>query len=84
MRIKEGYELISRDGRYCITLDGNIVMDVTASKYSVFLWELLKENDVTKSRMLDALLNEFDISTVLALGEIDNFLRMMRGNEVIE
>ena len=84
MRIKDGYELVNRDGRYFIVSENNFCTEVSASKYSVFLWKLLKENEVTKSQTLDCLLNEFDISTVLALGEIDNFLRMMRENEVVE
>ena len=84
MRIKEGFELINRDGQHWVTALGNPSKDFAVSEYSAFLWNLLKKKEVTKSQMLDSLLSEFDISTVLALGEIDNFLRMMRENEVIE
>lgn len=84
MRIKEGFELINRDGQNWVTAVGNPSKDFAVSEYSAFLWKILEKKEVTKSQMLDSLLSEFDISTVLALGEIDNFLRMMRENEVIE
>ena len=34
--------------------------------------------------MLNALIENFDISTVLALGDIDVFVRTMKENEIIE
>ena len=36
------------------------------------------------SAWLDALLENFEISTVLALGDIDVFLRTMKENGIIE
>ncbi len=88
MRIKNGYELKKRDDRYIVTykgvvsgeLDNSIVLADTA----VFLWNLLKEKDVTKTEMLNALIENFDISTVLALGNIDVFVRTMKENGIIE
>lgn len=61
-------------------LDNSIVLADTA----VFLWNLLKERDVTKTEMLNALIENFDISTVLALGNIDVFVRTMKENGIIE
>ena len=88
VRIKEGYELVNRHDQYVVvskekTVDmphNSIVLTQTA----VFLWNLLKEKDVTKAEMLDAVIGEFDISTVLALGDIDVFVRTMRENGIIE
>ena len=88
MKIKKGYELVNRSGQYVVTstnnatasLDNSIVLTDTA----VFLWNLLKEKDVTKTDMLNALIENFDISTVLALGNIDVFVRTMKENEIIE
>lgn len=88
MRIKGGYELKNKAGRYIVTyngvvsgeLDNSIVLADTA----VFLWNLLKEKDVTKTEMLNALIENFDISTVLALGNIDVFVRTMKENGIIE
>ncbi len=45
---------------------------------------MLENGNPTKSEMLNALLDNFEISTVLALGDIDVFLRTMRENGIIE
>ena len=45
---------------------------------------MLSEKDVTKAEMLDGLLKNFNISTVLALGDIDIFIRTMKENGIIE
>ena len=50
----------------------------------MFLWHMLENGNPTKKDMLNALLDNFEISTVLALGDIDVFLRTMKENGVIE
>ncbi|MBR7132661.1 MAG: PqqD family protein [Clostridia bacterium] len=88
MKIKEGFELINRSGQFVVVSkkkavsspDNYIVLTDTA----VFLWNLLKEKDVTKTQMLNELIENFDISTVLALGDIDVFVRTMKENGIIE
>ena len=88
MKIKEGYELVNRSGQNVIVSknknsyepDNSIVLTDTA----VFLWNLLKEKDITKTEMLNELISNFDISTVLALGDIDVFVRTMKENGIIE
>lgn len=88
MKIKSGFELVKRSGQNIVVskngtdskLDNYIVLNDTA----VFLWNLLKEKDVTKTEMLNAVIENFDISTVLALGDIDVFVRTMKENGIIE
>ena len=88
MRIKEGFELKNLHGDHIVVSkektaympNNSIVLADTA----VFLWNLLKEKDVSKTDMLNALIENFDISTVLALGNIDVFVRTMRENGIIE
>lgn len=88
MRIKDGYDIQSFDGQNTVvaispsaqSLENTIVLTDTA----MFLWNMLKSKDTTKTEMLEALLDEFDISTVLALGDIDVFLRTMKENGIIE
>ena len=71
MRIKDGFELKNMHGEYIViskekkdTMPSNsIILTDTA----VFLWDLLKNKDVTKAEMLNALIENFDISTVLAI-----------------
>ena len=88
MKIKSGFELVKRSGQNIVVskngtdskLDNYIVLNDTA----VFLWNLLKEKDVTKTEVLNAVIENFDISTVLALGDIDVFVRTMKENGIIE
>ena len=80
MRIKEGYNLVDRSGQWVVIAEKgaaplNNMIALTGT--SVFLWNLLKEKEVTKTEMLGALLENFEISTVLALGNIDVFVRTM-------
>ncbi|MGN0450994.1 MAG: PqqD family protein [Acutalibacteraceae bacterium] len=88
MRIKDGYDIRSFEGQATVVasspdaqpLENTIVLTDTA----VFLWNMLKAKDTAKTEMLNALLDNFDISTVLALGDIDVFLRTMKENGIIE
>ena len=88
MKIKEGFELVKRDGQNVVvakkgsgvSTNNYIVLTDTAA----FLWKLLSESDVTKAQMLNGLLDNFNISTVLALGDIDIFIRTMKENGIIE
>ena len=88
MKIKNGFELVNRSGQWVVvskTVDSFKLDNViTLNESAVFLWNLLKEKDVTKAEMLNALISNFDISTVLALGDIDVFVRTMKENGIIE
>ena len=88
MKIKQGYELENRSGVNVVVckdnsiqpLDNSIVLTDTA----VFLWNLLKTNDLTKAELLNAVIENFDVSTVFALGNIDIFVNTMKENGIIE
>ncbi len=88
MRIKDGFSVVNLQGQNTVvankagqeSMDNTIVLTDTA----MFLWKLLERKDTTKTEMLNALLENFDISTVLALGDIDVFLRTMKENGIIE
>ncbi len=88
MKIKDGFELVNRSGVYVVeSKNGTQEMpfnSITLTDTAVFLWNLLKEKDVTKTEMLGAIIDNFDISTVLALGNIDVFVRTMKENGIIE
>lgn len=51
---------------------------------SVFLWNYLLENSCGKEQLLHALLERFDISTVLALNYIDKFLKPLIEKGIIK
>ena len=88
MRIKDGFKLVNMQGQNTVVLNNGksvsfnntIVLTDTAA----FLWKMLENGNPTKKEMLNALLLNFDISTVLALSDIDIFLRTMRENEILE
>lgn len=85
MRIKDGFSLKNYDGQYTVAADsGELENTIVLSDTALFLWNLLKQRDVSKTEMLNALLDNFDISTVLALGDIDVFLRTMKENGITE
>ena len=85
MRIKEGFSLKNFEGQYTVVSDnGELENTIVLTDTALFLWNMLKEKDASKTEMLNALLSNFDISTVLALGDIDVFLRTMKENGITE
>lgn len=85
MRIKDGFSLKNFEGQHTVVSDnGELENTIVLTDTALFLWNLLKEKNVSKTEMLNALLSNFDISTVLALGNIDVFLRTMKENGIIE
>lgn len=85
MRIKDGFSLKNYEGQYTVVSDnGELENTIVLTDTALFLWNLLKQKDVSKTEMLNALLQNFDISTVLALGNIDVFLRTMKENGITE
>ena len=85
MRIKDGFSLKNFEGQYTVVSDnGELENTIVLTDTALFLWNLLKEKNASKTEMLNALLSYFDISTVLALGNIDVFLRTMKENGIIE
>lgn len=88
MRIKEGFELKNIHGRNIIIYSGESIKDFTRSialsSTSAFLWDKLKEGEKTKEELLNLLLKSFDISTVLALNDIDIFIKTLKKDGIIE
>ena len=84
LRIKSGFDIINVDGHYVIKGENGLNQTIILDEISLFLWNNLKDKDFSKNEMLDLLLKAFEISTVLALGEIDKFVRILRENEIIE
>ncbi len=88
MRIKEGFSLKKENDIAVVICDKNINRNFNANieltEISTFLWNLLSSGDKTKEQMLNALLGQFDISAVLALNNIDVFIRTLKENGIIE
>ena len=85
MKIKSGYEVKNISGHDVVVYnDKPLSNEIVLNESSLFLWNLAKQCHVSKSEMLTALLEEFDISTVLALGNIDVFVRTLKEFGVLE
>ena len=88
MKIKQGFDLKTENGQTVIICDKTINKDFNSTIFltdtSVFLWNMVKNESVTKEQMLNGLLKNFDISTVLALNDIDVFIRILKENGIFE
>lgn len=84
LRIKSGFDVVNIDGHYVIKGEQKINQTIILDEISLFLWNNLNNKEFSKNEMLDLLLNKFEISTVLALGEIDKFVRILKENGIIE
>ena len=88
MKIKQGFSLKTENGETVIVCDKNLHRDfnstILLTETSAYLWNLLQNESATKEQMLNGLLQKFDISTVLALNDIDIFIRTLRENGILE
>ena len=84
MHIKDGFTVKNLQGQMTVVAEKGIDNTIVLTETALFLWKMLENGNPTKSEMLNALLDSFEISTVLALGDIDVFLRTMRENGIIE
>ena len=85
MKIKNGYSLISKNGGFTICLnDKPLEKTIVLTKIGAFLWGVLEKENLNTSQLLDLVLTNFEISTVLALGEIDTFIKQIKENNIFE
>lgn len=89
MKIKKGFSLVKNNGQNVIVCDKSIIKDYTSNivlnETSSFLWHLLSgDENITKERMLNLLLQKYDISTVLALNDIDVFVKTLKEHGILE
>lgn len=88
VKIKRGFSIKHENGETVIVCDKNIHRNfnstIQLTDTSAYLWELLQNKNVTKEQMLNGLLQNFDISTVLALSNIDIFIRTLKENGILE
>lgn len=85
MKIREGFSLKNIDGEnvVCSTnpdFNNTIVLSETAS----FLWHQLEGGEKTKEQLMNLLLDAYDISTVLALNDIDVFVKILEQNGIVK
>ena len=85
MKLKNGYTLIEIDGSFKVLSPDNAqINDFDLSEYGAFLWHCLNKSELSNAELLNKLLDAFQISTVLALGEIDTFIKKCKENGILE
>ena len=87
MKLKDGFYLESKDGQNIVkSLDSLSRMEnfITLNRSAAFLFKCLEDGCKTKEELFNSLINEMQISTVLALNDIDIFVRTMKENGIIE
>ncbi len=85
MKLKNGYKLVKTGENTSIHFgETPLKKPVFLDKIGVFLWEQLENQDLSSNALLEVLLQNFEISTVLALGEIDTFIKSMKENGIFE
>ncbi len=85
MKLKSGYKINTYNDIYTVSnSDGNEIKNFHLSKFGAFLFRCSQKENLSSAQMLDKLLAEFEISTVLALGEIDTFIKKCKENGIFE
>lgn len=88
MKIKKGYKLKLISGDYTVVADRRIIKSfnslIILNQSAVFLWEMLSEGNPTKEEMLQKLTESFNMSKLLAVSNIEVFIKTMKKNGIIE
>lgn len=88
MRIKSDFSLKNDKGKHIVVATGENARSFSSSivlqDTAVFMWQLLKEKDRTKEELVNALLENFPISTILALSDVDSFFKILKENGILE
>ena len=71
-------ELVNNQSVIINTDNQKICGTVDFNDIKMFLWTLSQCRDISKQQMLAEVLKKFEISTVLALGEIDTFIKKLK------
>jgi len=86
MKIRDGYLLRTVAGKNIVVSIGSDVSFngmLTLNDTGVFFWNLLQKN-TTKEEMLEAVLKEYDVSSDVALQDIENFLQKLKDTKILE
>ena len=88
MRIKSDFTLKNDKGKHIIVATGETARSfnssIVLSDTAIFMWERLKQQEMSKEQLVNALLDKFPISTVLALSHVDTFFKTLKENEILE
>lgn len=86
MKIKDSFDIKNISGENIVvcsdrSLGFNKLIKLNST--AAFLWRELKEGDKTAEQLFNSLTDNFTISSVLALNEIDIFLKILKENGIL-
>ncbi|MCQ2451087.1 MAG: hypothetical protein MJ080_03830 [Clostridia bacterium] len=85
MKIKEKFDLSSENGQYTVvSSDKSFNTYIVLGTIAALLFRKAKEKDCSKEELLTLILKKSDISTVLALSELNSFIKTMKENDIFE
>ena len=88
MKIKPGFKLKRENGETYIVCDKSINPSfnstIILTESSEYLWKMIQDGTVNKEQLLNGLLDKFEISAVLALSNIDIFIKTLKENGILE
>ncbi len=86
MKIKDGFLIRKVASQYVVmpcNNDINFNGMISLNESGAFLFNLLKEN-ITKEDLLQAMLNEYDVSKEVALNDIEKFIKVLQDNNLLD
>lgn len=88
MRIRKEFVLRRIADEWLVVAKGNASLDFRASillnDVSAYLWKLMSEKDCDRNDLVQALLNEYDVSVERAEADVDLLIKKMREFGVME
>jgi hypothetical protein len=87
MKIKDGFILKEVAGNFLVVPVGEQLVDfskmVTVNETGAFLWQYLSEGETVES-LTESILNEYDIDKDTAQKDIDEFVKLLSDNGIME
>lgn len=88
MKIKENFELKEIADRFVAIPTHENVVDFSSvimlNETGAFMWNLLKEQDMTKDELTEKLLSEYDVDKETAISDVSEFIEELKKAEVLE
>ncbi|MGM9535423.1 MAG: PqqD family protein [Intestinibacter sp.] len=87
MKLKEGFVFRKIAGDNVIVPIGEQIQRfnglIKVNDSAAFLWNLLKE-EITQEKLIDKLIEEYQIDSSLATSDVENFINILKQNDMIE
>ncbi len=87
MKIKKGFVLEKVGDSYLSCATGKLAKEfsgfVRLNETGAFLWNILSSEDVTKEEMVEKMTAEYDVSSEIALRDVEAFVLSLEKNGIL-